>query len=174
MPAPALDMITAILAKACPGIVGISTPNPADKTTWEIWREGSPGVLAVNDTCANAAINSPLVAAAMSMPSPSAGLTITSTSNSTLNGVYALDDATRQNAAGVATYVMLNSRFPAGMATFAWPDINGVAHLGFTISQFQAFATAMADYVTALDFAKIALAAAGTFTAWPTPTATIP
>ncbi len=48
-------------------------------------------------------------------------------------------------------YVAVNNKFPAGQTTQTWPDANGVIHQFRTTAQWQAFATAMGDFVAAID-----------------------
>ncbi|MHB1305288.1 MAG: DUF4376 domain-containing protein [Acidiphilium sp.] len=80
----------------------------------------------------------------------SAGLAITSTNTPALDGTYSCDDAAQARINRVAVYVQMNGKFPGGTSTIAWLDATGAQHV-FSVAQFQAFATAVGDYVAALD-----------------------
>ncbi len=166
-----LGLITAILMAACPGIVGLSMPSSSPET-WQVWRSGS-SVLATQDQCAISVVEGAVVTAALSMPDTGAGLQITSTSNSALNGTYPVDTATQQKLAAVSLYVAVNGHFPAGLQSIVWSDVTGAPHAGFTMAQHQAFATVIADYITGIDAAKIAIVA-GHSVSWPSSSVTIP
>lgn len=78
-----------------------------------------------------------------------AGLQVASTSTAAINATYATDATTQQRLAAISLYVQVNGRFPAGQAQLPWPDAAGTPHVFPTTSQFQAFATAVGDFVTA-------------------------
>jgi len=141
-------------------------------STWEIWRSG-PAILATRDSCAISVVEGSLVATALTMPDVTAGLQVTSSSNSALNGTYPVDDATQLKLASISLYVAVNGHFPASLSLFTWPDVSGAPHSGFTMAQHQALATAIADYVTGIDADRIALIA-GHSVSWPSSTVTIP
>jgi hypothetical protein len=48
-------------------------------------------------------------------------------------------------------FVAVNNKFPAGQAAQAWPDVYGTMHQFQSTAQWQAFATAMGDFVAATD-----------------------
>jgi len=75
------------------------------------------------------------------------GLTITSTSTPALNGTYACDSTVTADINAEITSIMLNSVFADGSTAIQWPDAMGTLH-AFTITQFKAFATALASYVS--------------------------
>lgn len=79
------------------------------------------------------------------------GLHITSTSMPTLNGTYAIDGISQGKLAAVSTYILVNSKFPGGATEYPWIDLAQQPHVFPTTATFQAFATAIADYVAALD-----------------------
>ncbi len=83
--------------------------------------------------------------------SVSAGLTITSTGTPALDGKYTCDGIAQGKIASVSTYILVNSKFPGGAASYPWIDAAGAPHTFPTTGAFQAFATAVADYVAALD-----------------------
>jgi hypothetical protein len=80
-----------------------------------------------------------------------AGLAVTSTSTPALNGTYGVDPTAQGRIASVSTYILVNGRFPGGVTAYPWLDVTGAAHVFPTTAAFQAFATALADYVAALD-----------------------
>jgi hypothetical protein len=98
-----------------------------------------------------------------------AGVQITSTSTPGLNGVYACDPVSWAKVQGTSLYISVNGKFPAGMASLPWADIAGTAHSFSTTAEFQAFATAIGDYVTELQMAVI-----GQATTLPAQPVTIP
>lgn len=99
----------------------------------------------------------------------SGGITITSTGTSSLDGIYSVDATAQSNLQAVQTYILTNGKFPGSSGTYPWLDMAGAAHTFPSTTEFEAFATAIADYVA--DLTLIALTGTGTI---PTPTATIP
>ena len=99
-----------------------------------------------------------------------AGLTITSAGTPSLNGVYAIDGPTQTKITSVNGYITTIGRFPAGVPAFPLksPD-GGKVYLFASTAEYQAAATAIADYVTALTLARD-----GVLGTWPTANATIP
>ena len=77
-----------------------------------------------------------------------AGLTITSTSNSALNGIYDVGTGTQARIA-FFTKCVANGSFPGNQLTLNWTDASGIPH-NFTINEYKAFAVAVAAYATAL------------------------
>ncbi len=128
-----------------------------------IWQNGAlvaapaPAVSAAQKIAAN-------VAAAVA-----AGCQIVSTSTPAISGTYAIDPASTSQINAVATYIAINNRFPAGQSALSWPDVAGALHIFSTTAEFQAFASAIADWMT-----KISLYANGVATALPTGGETIP
>lgn len=51
-------------------------------------------------------------------------------------------------------YVAVNGKFPAGQSAQAWPDASGKLHRFASTAQWQAFATAMGDFVAAVDLGQ--------------------
>lgn len=80
-----------------------------------------------------------------------AGVQITSTGTPALSGTYACDPAAQAKIMATSLFAVVNSKFPGGGATMAWADRSGAVHTFPTIAEFQAFATAVGDYVAALD-----------------------
>jgi hypothetical protein len=81
-----------------------------------------------------------------------AGITITSTSNPALNGTYACDPNAQARIQAISLYGVVNSAFPGGGSTYPWLDTSGTPHTFPNVAAFQGFATAVANYVAALDF----------------------
>ena len=75
------------------------------------------------------------------------GLAVTSTGTPALNGTYACDSNTTANINAEITSVMLNSTFADGTTSLAWPDTSLALHT-FNVTQFKAFATALAAFVS--------------------------
>jgi hypothetical protein len=134
------DMFTldAVVRAACSQIDGVS----ADGTIF--FQAGA------SDACKQAAQSVMANKAALLAQTPITSIQIVSSSTPALNGTYAIDPAMQQKAMGIALYISVNGRFPAGQTTLPWPDVSGAAHVFETTAQFQSFATAIGDYVTAL------------------------
>lgn len=81
----------------------------------------------------------------------SAGLTITSTSTPSLNGTYAVDSTAQARITSVQTYIQANGKFPGSNTTMAWVQMNGTPVVFPSTEEFQAFGTAVANYVWDLD-----------------------
>lgn len=99
----------------------------------------------------------------------SAGLTISSAGTPTLDGKYAVDDAAQGRINRVQSFIAQNGKFPGGGPSLPWPDMSGNLHEFSATAEFTAFATAVAEYVFALDAVIM-----GATTTLPPPTATIP
>jgi len=82
------------------------------------------------------------------------GIAITSTGTPALNATYAIDPLTQGQIASVSIYIQTNGRFPAALSVLPWPDITGTMHSFVSPAQFTAFATAVADVVTAIDLGQ--------------------
>ncbi len=122
----------------------------------------------------NGTFSAPPAAAAPSLAAQaaariSAGLQITSTSTPTLNGTYSVDGIAQGRIAAISTYILVNGKFPRSQTSYSWMDLAEQPHVFTQTAQFQAFATAIADYVAALD--EIILTNSG---ALPATTAPIP
>lgn len=100
-----------------------------------------------------------------------AGLTVNWTTSTTLNGLYSLDDTARFNITAETVAILTNAVFTNGIASKNWPDTSNVFH-SFNVSQFKAFATAVAKYVDDLASA-LSTASAGQTATWPSATVTI-
>jgi len=99
------------------------------------------------------------------------GLTVTWTTSTTLNGIYALDPATQFNITTEIVSILKNGTFTNGQATRGWPTTDSTYPV-FTVAQFGALATIVALYVDALNAAQ-ATALAGGSPTWPNASVTI-
>ncbi len=80
------------------------------------------------------------------------GLTLTCTSNSALDGVYALDTNTQQAINATSTYILTNpGKFPGGATSLVWLDVTGTPRTFTSTATFQEYATATANVVAELD-----------------------
>lgn len=95
-------------------------------------------------------------------------LTINSTGSPAIDGAYAIDPATQGKIAAVEVYILKNSTFPGGATTYPWPMAAGAIVTFPSTTVYQNWATAIANYISALD---IVIAADGG--ALPPPTVTI-
>jgi hypothetical protein len=80
-----------------------------------------------------------------------AGVAITSTSTPALNGTYAIDPSSQMKINSMALFVAVNQKFPGGATSYPWLTMSGTANTFPSITEFDAFATAVADYVAQLD-----------------------
>jgi len=96
-----------------------------------------------------------------------AGLAITSTGSSALNGTYACDALSQADIVAVETSLNAGKGFPGGATTFSYPDVSGTLH-SFSEASFTDFAAAVRDFVYACKSY-----AAGQTTTLPAATATI-
>lgn len=97
------------------------------------------------------------------------GCTISSTGTPTLNGTYACTPDGQNKISATALYCQINGKFPGGKTTMVWADAAGAPHTFPTTASFLAFATAIGDFVAALDEVML-----GQATALPAQPATIP
>lgn len=102
-----------------------------------------------------------------------AGLAITSSAYPALDGTYAIDPATQSQIQATALYIQVNGHFPAALSSLPWPDLAGANHSFTTTAEFQAFATAAADYVTQINLQAHIEADGGT-PSWPSASVSIP
>lgn len=73
-------------------------------------------------------------------------ITVTSRSQSSVNGVYPNDDPTRSQITAIMTKVNAGNGLPGGSNSFNWPDIDGTRH-DWRVAQFTDYANQMADFV---------------------------
>jgi hypothetical protein len=79
-----------------------------------------------------------------------AGVVITSTGTSTVNGNYACDATTQTKLVGTIVYIGLKGSFPGGGATMAWFDMSDTPHIFPNVTVFEAFAEAICTYIAAV------------------------
>lgn len=75
-----------------------------------------------------------------------AGVTLTWSSSTSLNGLWDADDQTQHELNSEIVSILLNGVFTNGQSTRVWLDYNYGAHT-FTVAQFKLFATAIGGYV---------------------------
>lgn len=74
------------------------------------------------------------------------GLAVVCSSNDSLSGTYAIDDAAIGNITSLASGIAAGKPLPSGSDTFTYRDINYTTRT-FTAPQFLAFASAIEAYV---------------------------
>ena len=140
------DLLTALqispaVVTACPTIIGASIGNQTDRTTWLGQYASTPSgsCLAAAATVANNLA-----------PTPTSVL-IASTATPSLNASYAIDTGTQANIQAISIYITVNGQFPLSMTTMPWQDATGAIHQFPNTATFLAFATQIANYVTAIN-----------------------
>jgi hypothetical protein len=101
------------------------------------------------------------------------GIAITSTSSPALNGTYVIDQTAQEEIVAISLYIQENNIFPEGLTSLVWLDFSQLPHVFTSTTTFQAFAKAVADYVTGVDLAVMSMSSGGNPT-WPQAAATIP
>ncbi|HLJ64256.1 MAG TPA: hypothetical protein VKT70_09130 [Stellaceae bacterium] len=79
------------------------------------------------------------------------GCQISSSANPGLSATYACDPQSQSKIMATALYIQVNGKFPAKQATLIWADITGAPRVFGAPPEFSAFATAVGDFVAALD-----------------------
>lgn len=101
------------------------------------------------------------------------GITLTCTSDSSLNAVYALDPVSTGQIFQIGLYAAQFGTFPSGDSTQLYPDITGpTSSHTFSVAQFVAFLHAVAPLASALNTQAGIMAQGGT-PSWPAQAATI-
>ena len=139
---------------------------------YQQWLTAQSGLIWQNGAlvAAPAAAASPAQAAAAAVVAAiAAGCPVVSAGTPALSGTYAIDAASTANINAVSTYITVNGKFPAGQTSIPWPDIAGAVHVFPSTAAFQAFASAVADWVM-----KVSLFQMGQASALPTGSETIP
>lgn len=93
------------------------------------------------------------------------GVNVIWTISEALNGKYACDHSAQTNIMAERLSLLTNNQFTNKQVTRSWPFMTGGA-VTFTIAQFDAFATAIAQYVDACALAYTTAVGGGTPT-WP-------
>jgi hypothetical protein len=89
-------------------------------------------------------------------------LQITSTSyGSALNGTYRIDQISQSQIVAISTYILYAGKFPPTAAdptgaTLAWLDSSKTYHTFPSVAEFQAFAAAVAIYLTNYQISGVA------------------
>lgn len=96
-----------------------------------------------------------------------AGFQLTSTGTPALNGIYAIDKQSQQLLTSEVLMVQTAGKFSNGSTTRSWSDAAGTQHT-FTITQFIAFAEAVASYVDGI-YAGVSAIVANQTPTWPSP-----
>jgi hypothetical protein len=79
-----------------------------------------------------------------------AGIVLTSLATPSLNGTYALDQASQNHVNATISSILLNGTFPGGGSTIAWVDASRATHTFPSVAEFRSFATAYTDYIAAV------------------------
>ena len=113
-------------------------------------------IAAIGWTYANSTFTAPQVAATTPTVAELAQdalntIQLTSTSAPSLNGTYHVTPQAISNLNATTTYILLNGTFPKQLTSMPWSDTSATIHY-FTIVQFKAFASAIADYVAEVQF----------------------
>lgn len=98
------------------------------------------------------------------------GITLTSASNPSLDGVYALDSESTSQIFNIGLYANQFGVFPSG-AVQAYPDKDGTPHM-FSVAEFVAFLRVIAPLVSNLN-TQAQIAGNGGEATWPDQTASI-
>jgi hypothetical protein len=136
-----LELDAAVRA-ACPQIDGVSP----DGTIWfqpaatKACQDAAQAVMAYTETYMKKA--------------PIADMQVASTAEPALNGTYAIDPASQQKVQAISLYIAVNGKFPGGQSQQAWKDAAGIVHVFTSTAEWQALATAMADFVAAIDLGQ--------------------
>lgn len=120
-----------------------------------IWVEIDPSVVKVGWSYDGKTFERPIplifTVAQQAQSALASGCQVASTAMPALNGTYACDPTAQQKIQATALYIVVNGRFPGGGETMGWADITGAARTFQTTAEFQAFATAIGDYVAGLE-----------------------
>lgn len=153
---------------------GAAIPDDAHNADWQAYQAwvaaGNTAIAASTPTPAQQAAAQGAADLAAKL---AAGLAITSTGTPALDGTYGIEPTTQSQVQAVALYCNTNSRFPASLSALPWQDLSGAQHDFPSCSEFIAFATAEADYVTKVNLQAQA-EAAGQTPSWPAASAAIP
>jgi hypothetical protein len=98
-------------------------------------------------------------------------LDVSSTATPSLNGNYSVTSESQASINGVATYILLNNKFPGNADTMPWMDADGGQHLFPDVGTFKNFATAYADFLAAV---LVFINSGGTIGSIPSNQVTIP
>lgn len=119
-----------------------------------------------------AKVNQVLATHDATKPDLSTSVQVNSTANPSLDGVYAVDPASLQKIAQIATGIAARNRLPGGGTAFNYLDAAGNSH-AFGASDFLNFAAAVEDYAYAVG-QVLGAGGAGRATTWPATPIQIP
>jgi hypothetical protein len=163
------------VAAVCP-IEGLSVGDWSDKTTWVIWfaaQATAAEKLATRNVVNNFDPAGPAATAEETYRAKiAAGLAMTWTVSTALNGTYSVGPDTVSHVSAEKTSIQSGGTFASGAATMWLVDMANTSHV-FDTTQFTAFASAILRYVSILNN-TYAQARAGQTVSWPTGAATIP
>ena len=122
--------------------------------------DGTPGVTA-GWTYTGGVLAAPAAPAALTVRQQATAAlagsaTVTSAATPAISGTYPVGPITQGRLAAVSVYILVNGKFPGGVAAYPWLDTAGTPHVFPSTALFQAFASAIADYVSALTFIEAA------------------
>lgn len=121
--------------------------------------------IVVTETYATTPLPPAVIAATKYNNAIAAGIVLTWTSSTTLNGTYAIDPTSMTKLNSIWTVVLANGTFPNGTALQPWRRMDG-SPVTFSSPQFKVFGTAVSKYISQLDAAQVAQAGGGSPT-WP-------
>jgi hypothetical protein len=145
--ADAGDLQKAVVAACGCLVTSVRVFDPTNSATWSV--QYDPSATSAQQAAGNAVISTFNMNA-----TPITSMQIASTSTPSLNGIYAIDPASQQKVQAISLYIAVNGKFPAGQSAQAWPDASGAVHLFPSTAEWQAFATAMGDFVATLDLGQ--------------------
>lgn len=133
----------------------VTTDDPAPRFApgmgWQPCPNGCvPGWVLAGDAIAAPVVPAPSLAQ-QAADAHAAGCQVLSASTPALSGTYPITPDVQQRLQATAQFIATNGRFPGGGRALGWPDTAGLPHVFATTAQFIAFATALGDYVAALD-----------------------
>lgn len=77
-------------------------------------------------------------------------INLISTATPSLDGNYLVTPDAQTSINGIVTYILSNNRFPAGLSAMPWIDADGNVRSFPDVTTFKNFATAFADFLTAV------------------------
>lgn len=93
----------------------------------------------------------PLTLAQQAVMALGQGLAVSSSGNPELDATYACDPGQWVKVMAISQYVAVNGTFPNKQTSLPMKDMAGTPHTFPSTTVFQSFATAVGDYVTALN-----------------------